>query len=240
METTQPANVEDLKIGSLVDLASCPFLKNHPSADMQYAEVAHVGREGNGCVVIGYEGIDHVGYAAGTVLTIRTPRDVPDPEIQVRLIGKPDEWTTWLISQNLTDRWGEINTHDYDNKPLAALEFSEGYLNHLREQMWDEATFIVRKDGKYGILFEVEYISKESEGAHATDYDHPLKPHAEMIQIINNETLKKLVPKFPGVEFAIPHEDNICNDRPALWAYVADGLLNAEQREALGLAMLNL
>jgi len=163
-----------------------------------------------------------------------------DPVSKVRLIGKPDEWVEWNISQNLTDRWGHINNHNAANKPLETLSASEGYLTHLRAQMWDETTFIVRKDGRYGILFKVEFISMESEGEHAADYGTPPKPHAEMIKIINDSTLEKLTPNFPGVEFAIPHEGEVCNDRPALWAFVADGLLNAEQREALGLAMLNL
>lgn len=173
------------------------------------------------------------------------PLDIPvaaihDPEIKVRLIGKPNEWTTWNISQNLTDRWGDINDHNRANKPLEELESTPGLLDGLRAQMWDEVCFVVRKDGKYGLLFEVEYASQESESDDATAYENPFKPHAEMIQIINDAALEKLVSSFPGVEFSIPHEDEICNGRPALWAFVADGLLNAEQREALGRTMLSL
>lgn len=62
--------VEDIKEGMKVDLESCPYLKNYPSAEFEYASVALVKRETSDCVVIGYEGVDHVGYPTGTVLTV--------------------------------------------------------------------------------------------------------------------------------------------------------------------------
>lgn len=65
--------VEDLVVGNRVDLTSCPYLKGHSSADCEYALVAHVERETPDCVVVGYEGIDHIGYQVGTVLQVRTP-----------------------------------------------------------------------------------------------------------------------------------------------------------------------
>lgn len=200
------------------------------------------------------EVFDHDNFKADPVGTAPVPvhfRDlaepvgvpvatIADPETRVRLLGKPDEWTTWNICQNLTDRWGDFNYYARAEKPLEELESNPELLARLREQMWDEICFVVRKDGKFGILFEVEYVSIESEGDRAKDYPDPLKPHAEMIKIINDAAMEKLVPHFPGVEFSIPHEDEICDGRPALWAFVADGLLNAEQREALGRAMLEL
>lgn len=62
--------VEHLKAGDLVDLESCPYLKEHSSAKWEYAEVSFVERETEGCVVVGYEGIDHVGYPVGTELLV--------------------------------------------------------------------------------------------------------------------------------------------------------------------------
>lgn len=64
--------VQDLVLGDLVDLASCPYLKKHPTAEFQFAEVAHVKRETDTCVVIGYEGIDHIGYPVDTELQVMT------------------------------------------------------------------------------------------------------------------------------------------------------------------------
>lgn len=234
--------VEDLVVGNFVDLESCPYLKPHPLAKKAFAEVDFIERETDSCIVIGYEGIDRVGYPVGTVLSVKVPRDVPDPAIKVRPIGQPEEWVEWRISQNLTDRWGDINYYNAENKPLEVLEDDAIRLERLLGQMWDEITFIVRKDGKFGILFEVEYVSKESE---ATNYraDDPeylaLKPHEEIISILKNG-LQQLKPSYPDVQFAIPEESQVIDDRPAVWAFVADGLLSAEQRAELGLALLSL
>lgn len=241
METISK-KVEDLAVGNRIDLASCPYLKSHSSADCEYALVAHVERETPDCVVVGYEGIDHIGYQVGTVLQVRTPQDVPDPEVNVHPLGKPEEWEVWNISQNLTDRWGDINYHNADNKPLELLEDDDTLLERLCAQMWDELTFIVRKDGKFGILFEAEFCSLESE-EHAKDGDPDwyatLKPHAEVVKALL-DGMQPLAARYPGVQFAVPDESQVINDRPAAWAFVPDGLLSAEQREELGKALLDL
>jgi len=234
--------VEDLVVGNRVDLTSCPYLKGHSSADCEYALVAHVERETPDCVVVGYEGIDHIGYQVGTVLQVRTPKNVPDPKVNVHPLSKPEEWEVWNISQNLTDRWGDINYHNGDNKPLELLEDDDALLERLRAQMWDELTFIVRKDGKFGILFEAEFCSLESE-EHAKDCDPDwyatLKPHAEVVKALL-DGMQPLAALYPDVQFAVPDESQIINDRPAAWPYIPDGLLSVEQREALGKALLDL
>lgn len=242
METTTPVAVENIKIGDRIDLASCPFLKNHPTADFQYAEVAHVQHETDNCVVVGYEGIDHIGYATGTTLQVKQPKNVPDPVAKVRPVASPSKFIDWRISQNLTDRWGDINDHNQANKPLDLLEGAPGLLDRLREQMWDEICFIARKDGQFGILFEVEYTSYESDRGFDKGEEHHegLKPICEMMKIIADAAMEKLVPGFPGVEFVIPNEDEIANGRPALWAWVPDGYLTAENRKDMGMLMLNL
>jgi hypothetical protein len=240
METISK-KVEDLAVGSRVDLASCPYLKSHSSADCEYALVVHVERETLNNVVIGYEGIDHIGYPVGTVLQVRVPKDVPDPEVNVHPLGKPDEWEIWNISQNLTDRWGDINHHDGENKPLELLEEND-LLERLRAQMWDELTFVVRKDGKFGILFESEFCSLESEKHQkddSPDWYATLKPHAEVVKALL-ERMKPLAERYPGVLFAVPDEAHVVNGRPAAWAFVPDGLLTDEQREELGKALLGL
>ena len=90
------------------------------------------------------------------------------------------------------------------------------------------------EDGVFGVLLEAEYCSRESEGD-GSKY----KPHKEVVEIL----LAGLVPlraQFPGVLFAVPEETHIIHERPAAWAYVADGLLDKERMESLGVAMLNL
>lgn len=166
---------------------------------------------------------------------------MPDPIVKVRPVDDPDEFVEWRISQNLTDRWGELNEHNAANKPLDELTDS-GLLDVLRDQMWDESTFVVRKDGKFGILFEVEYCSQESEEhvrAEDPKWYASLKPQVEVIKTLLAD-LKLLAEKFPGVQFGVPDEAHIIQHRPAAWAFVADGLLNEAQREELGNALLGL
>lgn len=62
--------VERLREGDLVDLASCPYLKNHPSAEFQFAQVSQVLQETPQCTVVYYEDIDAIGYPVGTTLKI--------------------------------------------------------------------------------------------------------------------------------------------------------------------------
>lgn len=76
---TRRVKVEDLKEGDLVDLSSCPFLKNHPSAEFEYATVGFVEEETPNCILVGYDGIDHVGYPKGTELLV-ADRPVEDEE----------------------------------------------------------------------------------------------------------------------------------------------------------------
>lgn len=165
---------------------------------------------------------------------------VPDPIVKVRPVGDPDEFVEWRISQDLTDRWGGLNEYNAAIKPLDELTDS-GRLTALRDQMWGESTFIVRKDGEFGILFEVEYCSQESEAVRAEDpkWYASLKSQAEVIKTLL-AGMKLLAEKFPGVQFGVPDEANIIQNRPAAWAFVADGLLNEQQREELGKALFGL
>jgi len=57
----QKVNVLDLAEGDMVDMARCPYLKNHPMAEFVYAEVCYVLNESL-LAAVGYEGVDEVGY----------------------------------------------------------------------------------------------------------------------------------------------------------------------------------
>jgi len=63
--------VEDLKIGDRVDLTTCPYLKDDPSAEFEWAVVAGVKKETSTCIMVMYEDIDWVCYPIGTILRIR-------------------------------------------------------------------------------------------------------------------------------------------------------------------------
>lgn len=62
--------VESLKPGDLVDLESCPYMRDYPTAEFEYAQVVSVERESANCVAVLYEGIDLVGYPVGTCLEV--------------------------------------------------------------------------------------------------------------------------------------------------------------------------
>ncbi|HCE7247037.1 TPA: hypothetical protein NHR53_005583 [Pseudomonas aeruginosa] len=241
-----PTQVTELVVGNRVDLESCPYLTGSPYAANAYGIVSSVDKETESCVAVGYEDIDVLGYPADTVLMVKAPQDVPDPIVEVRSIACDDDWVEWRISQNLTDRWGEINSYNAENKPLELLEFNQPLFERLLQQMWGEDTFVVRKDGHFGILFEFEMYSLESDGHPAepgTDAEPEnnlnLRPAEEVIAYLKTE-LKEIAPRFPGVELCIPSEAEICNGRPAVWAFVRDGLLTDDQRDALGTALASL
>lgn len=151
-----------------------------------------------------------------------------DQTVSVTLVdGSTGEWQ---ISQNLTDRWGEINDFDEDKKPFHELFSQPALLESLRGQMTDEITFVARKDGVYGLLYEVEYQSIESEGEDAQSIR--LKPHDEVVALLIT-AMQQNAHRFPSVVMCVPSSDEICNDRPAVWAFVPDGALHEDARQEL-------
>lgn len=166
----------------------------------------------------------------------RATGDVPDPAIRVLPVGGDGQWGEWKISTDLTDRWGEINENQWPRKPFVALLGSEGLLDCLREQMVDESTFVARKDGRFGLLFEVEYMSKESEGSHGEGVEYKLKNQATINQLLI-DGMSRLVEQFPGVEFCVPTPEVVIYERPAAWAFMPDGALNEDQRNELARAL---
>lgn len=168
----------------------------------------------------------------------RIDRSVPvDPVVKVRPPVAGAEFSEWRISTNLSDRWGEINFHDEERKPLDPLIDDPAFFAHLVSQLWDEETFIVRKDGEFGILFEVEFSSSESDGKNKGSARY--KPHAEVELRLQSEC-EELCRTFPWAEFGIPHPDEINEGRPAIWAFVANNASTSEQRDALGTALLSI
>lgn len=149
----------------------------------------------------------------------------------------------WNIEQNLTTRWGELNDAFYHSKPgLAPLSADLDLRNRCTAQMWDEATFVVRKDGKFGVLYEVEYASFESEASMLAESpeDNTYAPHADVVAGLL-AAMKELAPRYPNVEFCVPPKEEIAEERPAAWAFVSlDHSLGQEERHRFGLKMLNL
>jgi hypothetical protein len=156
--------------------------------------------------------------------------------VQVRPVGQ-ENWRTWNIQQ-VSSRFGELSPAREHREIVRQLQVNPILYDRLIGQMYDETTVISWKDGQFGILFEIEFASKESEidAKDVVDY----LPHEEVLCRVAGG-LERLSKDFPGIEFAIPHESVIFQGRPAAWAFVPEGVLcDFEHREALVEAMYRL
>lgn len=145
----------------------------------------------------------------------------------------------WNIENNLTDRWGELNDTYWQYKPgVAILTTDTALRDKLLSQMWDEITFVVRKDGKFGLLFEAEFTSQESESDNG-DTTGTYPPRATVEEFLR-KSIAALEKSYPQVQFCIPDPAEIFYERPAIWGFYELDSLTAEQREALGMALLEL
>lgn len=148
----------------------------------------------------------------------------------------------WRITNNLTDRWGALNYHAWASKPEGhVLETDEALLNRLRSQMTGEESYVAAKDGKLGILVEIEYYSLESESdCEPSDLgEESFRPYDEVVERIRQDHLP-LRARFPNVQFSIPDADEVIMGRPAIWAFFRDGALTEEERSALHSALLEI
>jgi len=160
------------------------------------------------------------------------------PDLSISVTAVDGSTVEWMISPNLTDRWGEINEYAQDRKPLHELLSQAELLERLRAEMTDEVTFIARKDGVYGLLFEVEYESIESDST--DDEKRPdLKPHDEVVARLIT-AMQQNAHRFPSAVMCVPPADEICNDRPAAWAFVPHGAMHEDAREELALFLNSL
>ncbi|WP_300655879.1 hypothetical protein [Hydrogenophaga sp.] len=127
--------VADLAINELVDLLSCPFLSGHSMADSLYGVVAFKQIEDPKTVVIGYEGIDHIGYPADTVLTVKPEPiylfphelvecDLGKDEVGIRFYDKKSGVVVDDLSMDSTGRFAVNPAEAYglSRDDLKALE----------------------------------------------------------------------------------------------------------------------
>lgn len=133
--------VSDLAINDMVDLTSCPYLRNHAMAGMVYGVVAHKEIEDDKTVVIGYEGIDHVGYPMGTVLSVKPapiyvfPHELVECELGKDELGIRfyDKEAGVVIDDPLMDATGRIEVDPADAYLLS--EEAVKALNDLNAAM---------------------------------------------------------------------------------------------------------
>lgn len=116
----------------------------------------------------------------------------------------------------------------------------------LRGQMWDEMTFIAEKNGARGILFEIDFCSKESEASffkktqpkEMRDWYRQLPTRAIVVDRVLSR-LAGLANQFPSVDFCVPEPDREAS-RPLAWAFVPSGVLDESARDDLGYQLVHL
>jgi len=157
--------------------------------------------------------------------------------VRIATPASPDFGTHWSILPTLSDRWGDLIDTNFDAKPFHDLEGNDALQKRLRAQMWDELSFIAWKDGQFGVLFESEFMTRESETDPRTLADYDPKPQEE-VKADLLATFEQLQVQFPGVAFGVPDPGHVFAGRTALWAFVPDGALDEASRERLGRALL--
>lgn len=160
----------------------------------------------------------------------RTRFPTPQP-----IVGPGHMPGVWNIDLYISDRWGDTSDHG-------------GWVPHdvaerLRSKMWDEVCFMAEKDGKLGVLFEVEKLTVESIKWHEPDAEQGLLKDyypAAVLPRVLCKALPILSAEFPGVEFAVSTSE-LETLGALLWAFVADDLnMDEETCERLGLRLLYL
>lgn len=140
----------------------------------------------------------------------------------------------------LTDRKGCIDYNDAGNKPLSTLQSEAGLLERLRSQMWEEGTVIARQYGSFGVLFERQFLTVETDPEAAEKGDVPdLLGRADLEEILASG-LARLQDQFASVDFMVPDPALIEGQRTAVWAFVKDGLLTRDRLNELGEAIQSL
>jgi hypothetical protein len=178
-----------------------------------------------------------IGAASSTTRVRRKKTGPLQVAVQTPLAGNG----VWSIFPYLTDRWGDLNDGSTKQPPEQEREF-QTRLDELRGLMWDEITFVARLNGDLGILFEVEFCSRESEEGvkhHDPSWYATLKTQATVDAALL-AGMRKLTERFPSASFAVPEPWVIIHDRPAAWAFVRPGVLTKDEMEDLGRCLLDL
>lgn len=170
-----------------------------------------------------------------------TSSSVLDPVVRVHSHLDGHAVQEWRLTHNLSDRQGLRVKYSPNGGALALLNADLALVQRLAHQMWEDFTFVARKDGQFGVLFEVEFSARESEPEHyqsSPEQLQALKPRAEVEKQLL-QGLDSLASLYPGVAFAVPVAEQP-DSKPAAWAFVPEGLLDDHQRRALGEYLLGL
>lgn len=147
--------------------------------------------------------------------------------------------TNWAIEQNLSDRWGDLNCVQLDQKPsMMRLMTDAPLVERLQKVMTGEDSFVVVKDGRFGVLVEIEYCSRESD-THS-DTQEEVYPPYEAQKALLLDSLKGFAKDYPQLEFSVPDASCVYNGRPAVWGFIALDVAEAmtsDDRESLAVEL---
>lgn len=147
--------------------------------------------------------------------------------------------TNWLLETNLSAADGVLNTHSLETKPgIVGLMLNDALYEELMSLMVSDDTYITRMNGLgYGLLFEAEYLSEESDDL---DGSRGYRPYAQMVESLCLRVRQDLSREFPDISFCVPPASQVYAGRPALWAFLPLAQLKAmskDMREALAYRM---
>ena len=192
----------------------------------------------------GFNAWSHLKSATTVAATVEAALELPKFVVPCISVTNLDGTKgTWVIETNLADRWGDLNFAEREKKPsLDTLADDTALLDALRQELTNEVSFIVRKDGKFGVLIEIEFTSKESEEAASdgsADRFSDCQPHAVVVEALRRG-MTALAPMFPQAQFCVPPEEEIFWGRPAAWAFVPHKSMSQSAIQDLSVKMLAL
>jgi hypothetical protein len=194
--------VEDLQDGDYLDLEKDPIIsaatKEEICADMEFFQVNHVEQETPGCVVIGYEGYDNVGYPTGTFLDVRRPAvELWEPDLTDGDKKFVIESVRSLQAQPyLADRLVEL-----ESKPGSVQAMIDAEIDDLCKRINGEGPVILSEFEVATVLLSLqETLILPENAADSDDEDEQILE--ELRRKIKNAPRLYMVPEIPDGEAA--------------------------------------
>lgn len=194
--------VEDIQVGDYLDLEKDPIIsaatKEEICADMAFFAVNFVEQETPGCVVIGYEGYDHVGYPTGTLLDVRRSA----VELWQPNFGKDDRA---FVIEKIRALQGRPYLADrlvvLESKPDTAQAMLDNEIDDLCKRIEGEGPVLLNEFDTATVLLALEEPFILHEDAAGTDDSDDLVL-AELREKIETSVRLYMVSEIPEVEAA--------------------------------------
>lgn len=198
----QRMKVENIQVGDYLDLEKDPIIsaatKEEICADMAFFAVNFVEQETPECVVIGYEGYDHVGYPTGTFLDVRRPA----VELWLPNFGKDDRG---FVIEKIRALQGRPYLADrlvaLESKPGVAQAMLDNEIDDLCKRIEGEGSVLLNEFDKATVLLALEEPFILHEDAADTDDSNDLVL-AELREKIETSARLYMVPEIPEAEAA--------------------------------------